>query len=282
MCWINSRLENNNSVPGNDIVDDCLAIDHGGKMVKRICTIQIFSLITLLLVSCASTTTISPVIENTPTTTVPESTAISPTLITVPTGLPFQLYDDVRDDVLTSIDADLGKPLIQTLWFNENTQWSEQNLESARDILQKGMNPGLGVRSLHAQGITGEGISVAIIDQNLQLDHPEFEGKIIKYFDVGTNRPPEEGSMHGPAVTSLLVGDNIGTAPGATVYYVAAPSWIADAQYYADALDWIIDENETLPDDSKIRVVSVSAAPSGEGSPFATDRHLFLLVQPSS
>jgi hypothetical protein len=100
------------------------------------------------------------------------------------------------------------------------------------------------------------------------LDHPEFEGKIVKYYDIGTNTPSDEGSMHGPAVTSLLVGENIGTAPDASVYFVAAPSWTADAQFQALALNWIISENEKLPEGSKIRVVSVSAAPSGLGSPF--------------
>jgi hypothetical protein len=61
-----------------------------------------------------------------------------------------------------------------------------------------------------------------------------------------------------------LVGENIGTAPDARVYFVAAPSWLEDAQYYADALDWIIQENEKLPEKSKIRVVSVSTMPSGQ------------------
>jgi hypothetical protein len=35
-----------------------------------------------------------------------------------------------------------------------------------------------------------------------------------------------------------------------------------DAAYYAKGLDWIIAQNETLPEEDKIRVVSVSAAPN--------------------
>jgi serine protease AprX len=138
----------------------------------------------------------------------------------------------------------------------------------ADDILVQGMNPGLGIRKLHKQGITGKGVNVAIIDQNLVVDHPEFQGKIIKYIDLGTNQPANQGSMHGPAVASLLVGENIGTAPGASLTFVAAPSWTADAKDQADALNWIIEENEKLPAGGKIRVVSISAAPSGPGSPF--------------
>ncbi len=156
---------------------------------------------------------------------------------------------------------------IYTYTFNEFTI-----LEGSEDIMselmEKGKNPGLGIKDIHSQGITGEGINVAIIDQNMLLNHPEFDGKVVAYYDTGCDSPEGTGSMHGPAVASLLVGDNIGVAPDANLYYAAAPSWLGDSQYYADALYWIIEENKKLPEDEKIRVVSVSAAPSGEGSPF--------------
>jgi hypothetical protein len=191
-------------------------------------------------------------------------------VIATTSAAPIEPYQDVRNSDFSTLEGTLDKSLIETLWFNESTKWPEQTRDMAQGILEQGMNPGLGIRKLHAQGITGKGVNVAIIDQNLVsvLDHPEFQGKIVKYFDVGTKQPSDEGSMHGPAVTSLLVGKNTGTAPGANVYYVAAPSWAADAQYYADALNWIVDENEKQPAGEKIRVVSVSAAPSGPGSPF--------------
>jgi subtilisin family serine protease len=128
-------------------------------------------------------------------------------------------------------------------------------------------NPGLGVRSLHAQGLTGKGVTVAIIDQNIFLDHPEFAGKVIKYKTFG-EADRGMGSMHGPAVLSLLAGTITGTAPDATVFFAAADSWTGDAKTQANALLWIISENSLLPKDKKIRAVSISAAPSGPGSPF--------------
>ena len=85
------------------------------------------------------------------------------------------------------------------------------------------MNPGLGIRALHEAGVTGQGITAAIIDQPVIPEHPEFKGKIVKYHYFGADNPPDTGSMHGPAVTSLLVGENIGTAPGAKVYFAAIP-----------------------------------------------------------
>jgi serine protease AprX len=186
-------------------------------------------------------------------------------------------FEDVRSKDLSKVDLSSSKGLIATLSFNQQTVWPEQNKmptgSGPQKILADAMNPGLGIRKLHQQGITGKGVNVAIIDQPLLPDHPEYNGKIVAYNDTGCG--PSKSSMHGPAVSSLLVGTNCGTAPNARVYYAAAPSWKADAAYYAKGLDWIIEQNEKLPNREKIRVVSVSAAPSGPGSPFKKNREMW-------
>lgn len=163
-----------------------------------------------------------------------------------------------------------GKPqLLATLTFNQKTVWPEaRKMPQAvipDDLLKRAMNPGLGVRKLHEQGITGKGVAIGIIDQPLFPDHPEYAGKIAAYHDVGTGQP---SSMHGPAVASLLAGRNTGTAPDAKLYFAAAPSWNRDAGDQAKALEWILERNRKLPAGQKIRVVSISGAPSGPGSPF--------------
>ena len=183
-------------------------------------------------------------------------------------------YDDVRVFADMPASGDVSRMdltdavgIIPTLWFNEKTQWPDKMPQGCDPsaILEAAKNPGLGIRALHGQGITGEGVAVAIVDQPIYQDHPEFAGKIAMYkgFNCNTDR-----SMHGPAVTSLLVGKDCGTAPGAKVYYAAVPSGLGDAKYFADALDWLASVNKELPEGQKIRVVSVSAAPSGKGSPF--------------
>jgi HEAT repeat protein len=173
-------------------------------------------------------------------------------------------YDDVRWKDLSKLDLSRDTQLIHTLTFNKLTVWPEQTKMppggDPNKILTDALNPGLGVRQLHQQGITGKGVNVAIIDQPTYLVHPEFAGKIVAYHDTGCET--DESSMHGPLVASLLVGTNCGTAPGARVYYAAAPSWKTDAAYYAKGLDWIIAQNEKLPEGEKIRVVSVSASPN--------------------
>jgi hypothetical protein len=187
------------------------------------------------------------------------------------------MFDDVRDSDLTSQNFSGKSNLLRTLTFNKITAWPAQNKMPAgcepNKLMTDAMNPGLGVRQLHEQGITGKGVNVAIIDQPLIGEHPEYKGKIAAYFDTGCDA--ERSSMHGPAVTSLLVGTNCGTAPDARVYYAAAPSWKKDAVYYAKAMDWILEQNAKLPPGEKIRVVSVSAAPSGQGSPFETNNQMW-------
>ena len=182
-------------------------------------------------------------------------------------------YDDIRGgvvgndkDLYTSDLRDFGAEMY-TLTFNNDTMWPDGGNMPVEErfqpgyILENGKNPGLGVRSLHERGITGNGISVAIIDQAMPVDHPEYNGKIVKYVDLGMG----SFSLHGPAVTSLLVGENAGTAPGARVYYFSAERLIdgrPDASAYAEAVDQIIDINNSLPDSEKIRVISISASPT--------------------
>jgi len=173
-------------------------------------------------------------------------------------------YDDVRWKDLSKLDLAGRKGLIHTLTFNKKTIWPEKaKMPPGGDpdkILTNGLNPGLGVRQLHQQGITGKGVNIAIIDQPVYLVHPEFAGKFAAYHDTGCET--DESSMHGPLVTSLLVGTNCGTAPDARVYYAAVPTWKMDSAYYAKGLNWIIEQNKNLPVSEKIRVVSVSAAPN--------------------
>lgn len=181
-------------------------------------------------------------------------------------------FDDVRFKDLSKLDLSSRRGLLKTLTFNKATLWPKAHKATPAKLIDKAMNPGLGIRDLHRHGITGKGVNVAIIDQPLYQDHPEFAGKIAAYHDVGCG---SETSMHGPAVASLLVGTNCGTAPDARLYYVAAPSWTKDTAYQAKALEWIIKKNNTLPDSNKIRVVSVSAAPSGTGSPFDKNNEMW-------
>ncbi len=176
-----------------------------------------------------------------------------------------KMFDDVRGADLSGINLSGKGNIIRTLTFNNDTIWPPSNKMptniSPKEIMQTAMNPGLGVHQLHKQGITGKGVSVAIIDQAMTTNHHEYASKIIAYHNL-TDR---HLSMHGPAVTSLLVGTNCGTAPDAKVYYCATRDGCFEIDY-AKSLLWIIEQNKSLPDSEKIRVVSVSAMPGSAGT----------------
>jgi subtilisin family serine protease len=177
-------------------------------------------------------------------------------------------FESVGGKDLRTCDLRDARDILDTLGFNQETLWPPpERLPGGFDpkaLLQEGMNPGLGVRALHAQGIIGTGVHVGLIDQPLRLDHPEYDGKIVSYYALDCG--PHKSSMHGPGMASELVGNRCGTAPGASLHVMAVPSWKADASYYARALDRFVEYNESAPKDQKVRVVSVSAQPSGEGS----------------
>jgi len=176
-------------------------------------------------------------------------------------------YDDVRKTEAKHGDVsteNVDYEMLKTLKFNERTKWKDEKTKTSADTIMKiGMQIPLNIKAIHEQGITGQGIAVAIIDQPANLNHPEYKGKIKEYktFDIDLETH-KHSSYHGPAVISLLVGTNIGVAPGASIYYCATPTWRNDAKYEADALKWIVDKNKKLIESEKIKVVSISSSPS--------------------
>ena len=141
----------------------------------------------------------------------------------------------------------------ELICYDSDTRFSK-NLPGNFDPeaeLEAGKDPGLGIRELHSEGITGKGINIAIIDQPI-APHIEYEGK-LKYY---LNMQPENtsGSMHGAAHLSIVVGDTCGVAPDASVYYIASPSAGEDV----DALRQLLELNRTLPEEDKLDIVSIS------------------------
>ena len=100
-----------------------------------------------------------------------------------------EAFDDVRWKDLSQLDLSDQPGLIETLTYNLETIWPEASMmppgSDPNEIMTNGMNPGLGIRVLHQMDITGKGINVAIIDQPLYQDHPEYAGKITAYYDTG-------------------------------------------------------------------------------------------------
>ena len=151
--------------------------------------------------------------------------------------------------------------VLETASFDTNFNWPKKLPEGfdPEKLMEEDKNPGLGVRELHNEGITGKGVVVAIIDQKIAPTHVEFKDNLIcnnEYRDGKPEGIEETTSMHGPAVASLLVGKTCGVAPDAQLYYCAAMSDENNFLGNIRALKEIIKYNETA--DNKIRIVSVS------------------------
>jgi hypothetical protein len=116
---------------------------------------------------------------------------------------------------------------------------------------------------LHKKGITGRGVGIAIIDQPLLVDHQEYADRLRLYEEIHIQSGTDP-QMHGPAVASIALGKTVGVAPEAELYYIA--QWNFDwekgraptLKYLAQGIHRIVEINEQLPKDKKIRVISIS------------------------
>ncbi|HSB00553.1 MAG TPA: S8/S53 family peptidase [Anaerolineales bacterium] len=176
---------------------------------------------------------------------------------------------DLRSRNLTKIDMTASLPDLMYADFDSKTQWPEANkLPDGFDwqkIMENGKDPGLGMRVLHDQGVTGKGIGIAIIDQTLLVDHIEYKDRIRVYEEAeDITGDWQKVQMHGPAVASIAVGRTIGVAPEADLYFIATAICSQgtyesnDFACLAKSIRQIIEINKSLPAERKIRVLSIS------------------------
>ncbi len=175
------------------------------------------------------------------------------------------LQVDLRSTDISGIDVGGKFEDLSYADFDDKTIWPLDLPEgfSPKRILEMGKNPGLGIRQLQAQGITGKGIGLAIIDQPLLVDHREYSGHLKSYEEIHV--AGNDALMHGPAVASIAVGKSVGIAPEADLYYIAEMhgynsregfQW--DFSYLAQSVERILDINSHLSHEKKIRVISIS------------------------
>jgi hypothetical protein len=178
---------------------------------------------------------------------------------------------DLRSYNLSGLDLREAGVALAHANFDDRTVWPApdrlpQGFDRQR-AMEMGKNPGLGVRSLHAKGITGRGVGIAIIDNPLLTDHQEYAERLRLYEE---DNVPSEGQahLHGPAVASIAVGKTVGVAPEADLYYIGRWAWDREDgkngapavtfKYDAEAIRRILRINEQLPANRKIRVISIS------------------------
>jgi hypothetical protein len=190
---------------------------------------------------------------------------------------PFEV--DLRGCDLSRLDPSSRAADLEWASFDLKTIWpGKEKLPGTFDpqaVFERGKDPGLGVRQLHARGITGRGVGVAIIDSPLPVHHREYADRLRLYEEVGLSYVTREFStearatMHGAATASIAVGKTVGVAPEAELYHIATTPWGfpyfgTDRQpkltytHYADSIRRILAINASLPAERKIRVISLS------------------------
>ena len=163
---------------------------------------------------------------------------------------------DYIGDININTDLSKNKKLAYSLTFSPKTQFSKISANFDRDeVIEWGRAPGLGVDILHKHGFDGTGSVIAYIDQPIKM-HEEYKNVNLHYTN---NSKLADDSMHGPVVLSLLAGKNIGTAPGAEIYFYGIEPSIENAQKTeAESLYQVIEQNKKLPEGKKIRMVGFS------------------------
>lgn len=173
---------------------------------------------------------------------------------------------DVRSYDLSALSLKDRSDDLMMSCFDSKTKWSKDLPPSfnAKYIMELGKNPGLGIRTLHRMGITGKGVYVGLIDQGLLTQHVEYKDRLRFYEEI--HCLDDEATMHGPATASILAGKTAGVAPEATLYYIATTmhdpaenkKFELDLKYLAQSINRLLDINNSLPKERRIRAIAVA------------------------
>jgi len=125
------------------------------------------------------------------------------------------------------------------------------------------------VKTARAQGMTGAGVTVGVVDTDFDVSDTQLAGRISKtvYSSGGAN-----GNMHGTEVAQALAGSTLGIAPGAFVQAAAAGttgnSLLLNSQMYQDLFA------------KGVRIFNQSSGISASGASVAQALALYNLYHP--
>jgi len=179
---------------------------------------------------------------------------------------------DVRSCDLSALDLRSAAEDVACLSFDDRTSWPLADRMPAgidpEAVLAKNANPGLGLRQLHQQGVTGRGVGIAIIDRSLLVEHQEYARQLRWYEDLAGLRSTLDPSfevpaqMHATAVASLALGRTVGVAPEADLFFIGMEEDPRDlflaTHFFAQGIRRFVEINRHLPADRKIRAIAIS------------------------
>ncbi len=185
-------------------------------------------------------------------------------------------YLDLSDKDLSSVSLEV----LSRVAFSSTTIWPTQSK------LPKGFNPQSilnytsitsdTVINLHNQGINGEGITIAVIDNRFQGEnHIEFENaNLIKC----TLRNAEiiDYHFHMEDVLAKLCGKNLGIAPKSKILYYEVSD---EEDCSLDVLNALKDIKTRILNREQIRIVNYSYSLTDDDNPFKYQRECMKLVE---
>lgn len=131
------------------------------------------------------------------------------------------------------------------------------------------------VNTLRAQeawraGITGKGITVAVLDTGMVM-HPDLQGRLIGFYDtLSGRRTPYDDCGHGTHVCGIMGGSGRmsegwyrGIAPGVSIVEVKVLDRMGKGrrQDMLTAIQWVLDNRERY----QIRILNISVGTVREG-----------------
>jgi len=175
-------------------------------------------------------------------------------------------WEELDGKDLRDFDLSARSDYLLTCNFNTLTRWPEGGKMVSGfkpdTILDLGMNPGLRVRELHRRGIAGAGVGIGIIDNVFYALHSEYKDNLRWYEEINSFAWHVNPEFHGSAVTSIALGKRCGVAPDADLYYIGLNgilfAGLSTGHSIGYAINRLVSINEKLPQDRKIRVISIS------------------------
>jgi len=164
-------------------------------------------------------------------------------------------WDGLRNMDVSELDLRSSKDVLEKQVFDTRTKWPPKCKLPAdfdpSEIIKSGKNPGLGIKKLHAIGLDGKGVDIAIIDQPTLETHIDYKDNLV-LIENGTVGP----QMHGPFVTSIAGGKSCSVAPNATVYYFGVLGRDDTNSNCIRAIKRVVELNESGK--ANIKVISIS------------------------
>lgn len=121
----------------------------------------------------------------------------------------------IKHKLRDSTTLDCPEDIVPTLNVRESRVFHILDLNADKQI---------GADKVWAEGITGSGVKVAILDTGIDTDHPELKDSYLGGYDYVNNDPyPEDDHGHGTHVSGIITSNgndanSKGVAPGAGIY----------------------------------------------------------------